>query len=96
MSSPDEYFASSPEEWNQRNVEKLPASVWVVAADMMDGGHPQVLGVYDNEDAARAHEQAIRDNGGCIRRNGYDHPVASFWTYEKPIESDYGGIDERE
>lgn len=66
-------------------------SVWVLAADMMEGGHPQVLGVYDNEEAAKAHEKAIKKNGHCTKQNGYDHPVASFWLYEKPVETEFGG-----
>lgn len=74
--------------------EYLKDTVWVVAADMMNGGHPQVLGVYTNEEAAREHERAIRKNGGCtVTDDGpYSHPVASFWTYEKTVESDYGGL----
>lgn len=74
--------------------DRISGSVWVVAADMMEGGHPQVLGVYTNEDAAREHEQAIRDNGGCIKSGGYDHPVASFWTYEKEIQTRFSGLED--
>lgn len=67
----------------------MTATVWVLAADMMSGTHPKVLGVYDNEDAARAHEQHIHHRNGTVRRDGYDYPVASFWVYEKPIEREF-------
>lgn len=71
----------------------MSGTVWVLAADMMEGGHPQVLGVYDNEDAAEDHEQAIRENNGCIRQGDYDYPVASFWTYEKEVDSQFDQSD---
>lgn len=67
----------------------VDSTVWVLAADMMGGGHPQVLGVYDNEAAAREHEEHIRRRGGVVRKGEYDHDVASFWTYEKEVQSEF-------
>lgn len=37
-------------------------TVWVVTGNYADDPHPHVLGVYDNEDAAKEHERAIRDS----------------------------------
>lgn len=37
-------------------------TVWVVTGNYADDPHPHVLGVYDNEDAAREHERAIRQS----------------------------------
>lgn len=76
--------------------DTISGSVWVLAADMMEGGHPTVLGVYDNEQAAREHEQAIRANHGCtVTDDGaYTHVIASFWTYEMEIQSEFDSNSE--
>lgn len=65
-------------------------TVWVVAGIFVDDPHPDVLGVYDNPEAAEELEDAIRAKNG--HWDGWD--LASFWTYDVEIESDFGGTNE--
>lgn len=57
--------------------------VHVVAGNYPDDPHPHVEAVYDNEDAAERHMQAITDS------NSISAPVA-WIKYEMEIRSDIG------
>jgi len=54
-------------------------TVWVVASNYADDPHPHVEGVYDNEEAAREHEDEIR--------NEALGPIA-WWVYEQTVETE--------
>lgn len=64
-------------------------SVWVLTANIVDNPHPEVLGVYSNEKAAKRHGNAIESAGYTIRDDGFDWSVASFSTYEVGIDDRY-------
>ncbi len=61
--------------------EDAPATVWVVASRKMDDPHPNVEGVYDNEDAAKNHMKELR-------QNSFQHSVVAFDMFEQPVRGE--------
>jgi len=63
-----------------RYVSELPEkmTVWVVVTNHVNDPHPQVEGVYDNEEAAREHGKELRDD--------VIGPVA-WWVYNRSVDT---------